>query len=84
VSNKKNHYSIKKKLITTNLIFWYNIYVSARRKSVCASPSCRPQHRLGLQFLGLAQKDSLLLLMDIIYYYFANNFVIKHNYDGMR
>jgi hypothetical protein len=33
------------------------------RKSYCGSPSCRPRLRLGLQSLGLAQKDSLLLLM---------------------
>jgi hypothetical protein len=32
-------------------------------RSFCASPSCRPQLRLGLQSLRLAQKDSLLLLM---------------------
>jgi hypothetical protein len=33
------------------------------RRSFCASPSCQPRLRLGLQSLGLAQKDSLLLLM---------------------
>jgi hypothetical protein len=33
------------------------------RRSFCASPSCRLRLRLGLQSLGLAQKDSLLLLV---------------------
>jgi hypothetical protein len=33
------------------------------RRSFCASPSCGPRLRLGLQSLSLAQKDSLLLLM---------------------
>jgi hypothetical protein len=32
------------------------------RTSFCASPSCRPQLRFGLQSLGLAKKESLLLL----------------------
>jgi hypothetical protein len=33
------------------------------RRSFCASTTWRPQLRLGLQSLGLPQKDSLLLLM---------------------
>jgi hypothetical protein len=43
-----------------------------RRRSFCASPSCRPQLRFGLQSLGSAQKDSLLLSMILVYviYYF--------------
>jgi hypothetical protein len=36
------------------------LYVQSRM-SFCASPGCR--FRLGFQSLGLAQKDSLLLLM---------------------
>jgi hypothetical protein len=32
-------------------------------QGVKMSPSCRPRHSLGFQSLGLAQKDSLLLLM---------------------
>jgi hypothetical protein len=39
----------------------YNLISGGR--SFCASPSFRPQLRFGLQSLGLAQKDSLLLLM---------------------
>jgi hypothetical protein len=41
------------------------LYVQSRM-SFCASPSCRL--RLGLQSLGLAQKDSLLLLMILAIY----------------
>jgi hypothetical protein len=37
--------------------------IKSRSESFCASPSCRPQLRFGLQSLGLAQKDSLLLFM---------------------
>jgi hypothetical protein len=48
-----------------------NINVTAGKKivyiiqsrSFCASPSYRPRLRLGLQSLGLAQKDSFLLFM---------------------
>jgi hypothetical protein len=47
------------------------VYIIQRSRSFCASPSCRPQLRRGLQSLGLAQKDSLLLLM--IRYYILNN-----------
>jgi hypothetical protein len=39
------------------------VYIIQRRRSFCASPSCQPQLRLGLQSLGLPQKDSILLLM---------------------
>jgi hypothetical protein len=39
------------------------VYIIQSRMSFCASPSCRPQLRLGLQSLGLPQKDSLLLFM---------------------
>jgi hypothetical protein len=38
-------------------------YIIIQSRSFCASPSCRPRLRLGVQSLGLAQKDSLLLLM---------------------
>jgi hypothetical protein len=34
----------------------YNII--QRRRSFCASPSCRPRLRVGLQSLNLAQKGS--------------------------
>jgi hypothetical protein len=40
-----------------------NELIRSTRRSFCASPGCRPQLRLGLQSLSLAQKDSLLLLM---------------------
>jgi hypothetical protein len=44
------------------------VYIIQSRSSFCASPSCRPQLRFGLQYLGLAQKETLLLLMiNIIY-----------------
>jgi hypothetical protein len=39
------------------------VYIIQSRRSSCASPSCRPQLRFGLQSLGSAQKDSLLLFM---------------------
>jgi hypothetical protein len=38
------------------------LYIMQSRSSFCASPSCRPQLRFGLQSLGLAQKETLLLL----------------------
>jgi hypothetical protein len=41
---------------------YFLLFIISRR-SPCASPICRPRFRLGLQSLGLAQKDSLLLLM---------------------
>jgi hypothetical protein len=31
--------------------------IKSRSESFCASPHCRPRLRLGLQSLGLAQKD---------------------------
>jgi hypothetical protein len=37
--------------------------IKSRSESFCASPSCRLQLRFGLQSLGLAQKDSLLLFI---------------------
>jgi hypothetical protein len=43
------------------------MYIIQNRRSSCASPTWRPRLRLGLQSMGLAQKDSLLL-NDIIYY----------------
>jgi hypothetical protein len=39
------------------------VYIIQSRRSFSASSSCRPQLRFNLQSLGLAQKDSLLLLM---------------------
>jgi hypothetical protein len=36
-------------------------YIIQSRSSFCASPSCRPQLRFGVQSLGLAQKETLLL-----------------------
>jgi hypothetical protein len=43
-------------------------YISFRvsRRSFCASPIFRPRLRLGFQFLGLAQEDSLLLLLFLL------------------
>jgi hypothetical protein len=38
-------------------------YIIQSRRSFCASPSWRSRLCLGLQSLGLAQKDSLLLFM---------------------
>jgi hypothetical protein len=38
-------------------------YIIQSRRSFCASPSCRPQLRFGLQSLDSAQKDSFLLFM---------------------
>jgi hypothetical protein len=39
------------------------VYIIQSRSSFCASPSCRPQLRFGIQSLCLAQKETLLLLM---------------------
>jgi hypothetical protein len=39
------------------------VYIVQWRRSSVASPSCRPQLRFGLQSVGLAQKNSLLLFM---------------------
>jgi hypothetical protein len=39
------------------------VYIIQSRRTFCASPSCRPRLRLGLQSMGVAQKDSLILLM---------------------
>jgi hypothetical protein len=38
------------------------VYIIQSRSSFSASPSCRPQLRFGLQSLGLAQKETVLLL----------------------
>jgi hypothetical protein len=56
------------------------MYIIQNRRSSCASPTWRPRLRLGLQSLGSAQKDSLLL-NDIIYYlynrYYTYCFYVK-------
>jgi hypothetical protein len=39
------------------------VYIIQSRSSFCTSPSCRPQLRFGLQFLDLAQKEVLQLLI---------------------
>jgi hypothetical protein len=37
--------------------------IESNARFICDLPSCEPRLRLGLQSLGSAQKDSLLLLM---------------------
>jgi hypothetical protein len=50
--------------VKINTRFFRNtLYIIQSRSSFCASPSCRPQLRFGLQSLGLAQKETLLLVM---------------------
>jgi hypothetical protein len=39
------------------------VYIILSTRAFCASLGCRPQLRFGLQSLGLAQKETLLLLM---------------------
>jgi hypothetical protein len=52
-------FNIRKVFVNLEIL----ILIIQSKRPFCASPSCLPRLALGLQSLGLAQKDSLLLLM---------------------
>jgi hypothetical protein len=77
---EQNIGTIKVKKSLNIVIVDYIIYIIQSRRSFCASPSCGPRLRLGLQSLGLAQKKLTSTLNDITYYFVSQHLPPQRHY----